>query len=54
MTALEAYVVADIGAGRQPTITKDKNTAFRAQQKGWIEKLSTGWAAVPDSPRIPD
>lgn len=52
LTALEASVVAEIEAGRQPTSTKDKNTAFRAQQKGWIEKLSTGWAAVPVSQRI--
>lgn len=52
LTALEASVVVEIEAGRQPTTTKDKNTAFRAQQKGWIEKLSTGWAAVPASPRI--
>jgi hypothetical protein len=47
LTALEASVVAEIEAGMQPTTSKDKNTAFRAQQKGWIEKLSTGWAAVP-------
>lgn len=46
LTALEAFAVAEIEAGRQPTTTKDKNTTFRAQQKGWIEKLSTGWAAV--------
>lgn len=52
LTALEASVVADIRAGMQLTTTKDRNTAFRAQQKGWIEKLSTGWAAVPASPRI--
>jgi len=52
LTELEASVVAEIEAGRQPTTTKDKNTAFRAQQKGWIEKLSTGWAAVPASQRI--
>ena len=52
LTALEASVLSEIEAGRQPTATKDKNTAFRAQQKGWIEKLSTGWAAVPASQRI--
>lgn len=52
LTALEASVVAEIEAGKQPTTTKDKNTVFRAQQKGWIEKLSTGWATVPASQRI--
>lgn len=52
LTALEASVVAEIETGRQPATTKDKNTTFRAQQKGWIEKLSTGWAAVPVSQRI--
>lgn len=52
LTALEASVVADLELGLQPTTTKDKNTAFRAGQKGWIEKLSTGWAAVPASQRI--
>lgn len=52
LTALEASVVADLELGLQPTTTKDKNTAFRAGQKGWIERLSTGWAAVPASQRI--
>lgn len=52
LTALEATAMAEIEAGRQPTTTKDKNTAFRAGQKGWIEKLSTGWAAVLASQRI--
>lgn len=52
LTALEASVAAEIEAGRQPTTMKDKNTAYRARDKGWIEKLSTGWAAVPASARI--
>ncbi len=52
LTPLEASVVAEIEAGKQPASTKDKNTAFRAEQKGWIERLSTGWALVPASQRI--
>ena len=52
LTALEASVVADIEAGRLPATTRDRNTAFRTQQKGWIENLSTGWASVPVSQRV--
>jgi hypothetical protein len=52
LTVLEASVMAEIEAGRQPSTTKDKNTAVRAGQKGWIEKRSSGWAAVPALQRI--
>lgn len=52
LAAQEASVVAAIGAGNQPTSTSDKNAAFRAMGKGWLEKLSTGWAPVPGAQRI--
>lgn len=52
LTPLEAAAVAKIAAGIQPATTRDRNTTFRAQKKGWLEKLSTGWAPVPASQQI--
>lgn len=52
LTALEAEAVASIKAGEHPTSKASINTAQRAAQKGWIERLSTGWAPVPASQRI--
>lgn len=48
----EADVLALIGSGQQPQSKTEVNAAYRAEQKGWIEKQSQGWAPLPASRRV--
>lgn len=48
----EADVVARIEAGQQPQGKTEINAAYRAEQKGWIEKQSQGWAPLPPTRRV--
>uniref|UniRef100_UPI003AE4BCB7 hypothetical protein n=1 Tax=Paracoccus sp. T5 TaxID=3402161 RepID=UPI003AE4BCB7 len=48
----EAAVAEQVANGKQPISKSDLNAAQRAQLKGWLEKLSTGWASVPPAQRI--
>lgn len=48
----EADVLALIGSGQQPQSKTEVNAAYRAEQKGWVEKQSQGWAPLPASRRV--
>lgn len=48
----EADVLTLIGSGQQPQSKTEVNAAYRAEQKGWIEKQSKGWAPLPASRRV--
>jgi hypothetical protein len=52
LAAQEDAVAEQVANGEQPISKRDLNAAQRAQQKGWLEKLSTGWASVPPAQRI--
>lgn len=52
LTDTEAKAVKRIEAGEEIKDQKGRNAAHRAAQKGWIERLSDGWAVVPASRNV--
>lgn len=45
---LEFAVIEMIKGGRQPISSSEKNAAFRAKRKGWIEKVEDKWQLTED------
>lgn len=46
LSAKERRIVDTVEAGQQPTGSSEVQAAFRAANKGWIEKRSVGWQFI--------
>lgn len=52
LSDVEAEVVAEVELGNPVHGSRESSAAYRAAQKGWIERRGDGWAIVPRSPAV--